>query len=363
MGFWSNVFSRIRGSTSGVIPDTWSAEFTKGLQLRSFTGIMLVNSIEIRKRNKSLKWAVKQLETKFTPEAVQKIYDDLSSSTSKAGFFDRIRLWRYQRRIYYFVKEFQYVYSIFKDYYTYTIAKISAVFRGGAREEYTELDDLEAVLRGLYPKMDQLIFPSGEVKIFRWQMKALIDDLESNLREEETDETRVSRGGHPVGASIFSGTRWKSTRSLIREELRKLVKMDLELRFYNRILNTIREELVSGVRQDLLFLLIEFFKRLDLAQTKFRTVKRDLQEIAKRLNDEFNKVHTSVDKIFSLFQNDPRVKGELAAVKQNMEELAGLIRDIEKANFRNTESIRKRLRSIVGEDNELLSVLEQKAVA
>lgn len=366
MGFWSGVYSKIIKGSLESIPDTWSAEFTKDLHLRSFTAIMLVNSIEIRKKNKALKWAIIQLETKFTPTAVQKVYDDFSSKSveSKTGFFAGIRLWRYQRRLRYFIKEFLYVHDIFRNYYSHTTSMISEVFRNGAKEKYTEIKDLESVLEGLYPKSDQLIFPKGEVINFRLQIKNLIDDLEKGLREEELDEKElVPRGAHPIGAGIFSRTRWKSTKGLINEELKQLVKMYGQLKFYNKILNAIREELASGVRQDLLFLLIEFFKRLDLVQKKFKIVQRDLQEIAKRLNDEVKKVHESVDKIFQLFQNDPNVKGEVAKVKNDMDALGKLISDLESINFKNTESIIAQLRKINGEESEIVTILNQKAVA
>lgn len=347
----------------GFVPETWTTNWAQGMMLRSYTGVMLVNSIKAKRRDQILKWVLRQLSKKFTPDEIARIYEKYSSAKKSNVWGERWRTWRYNRRLTRFVEEFLYYLQMYKDYYIYVMNLIAQSFISGDRDEYKELIDVDAVFRGIWQKRGTLVFPRREVRRFRQQISELLWDLRKDLIKDATSTTRVQRGGYPAGVSIFSPKRWRSRASLYRQERRQIRRLGREDEYYKELFDKVQNELGKGVQQDFLFLLIELFKRVDVADRRLEQIKQDLQVILKRMFDELKQVDASLTKMFLLFQNDPRIRPLLEAKKKDMENLKSLLSRVEQDKFKNVQALVTRLKQLTGESSAIMSAMEAKAVA
>tara|TARA_Y100000310_G_scaffold307820_1_gene350266 strand:- start:20447 stop:21505 length:1059 start_codon:yes stop_codon:yes gene_type:complete len=347
MGFWSFIY--------GILPDVWF----KGMTIRSYTGIMLVNSIRLRRRDRRLRRALKRLERKYTQDTIASLYKKYSSTSKTSP--RRIR--KFQKKLDKFVRSFLEDYIIFRSYYLDALQLISQSLLSNKRESKREITDIEALFADVESKRSELIFPMKEVEIFKGQVTQLLQDIARDIRIDEVSDIRVERGGYPVGVSVFSPKRWWSRAKAYRKERKEIKKLGKDLTIYDQLHARVLQELQTGVRQDFLFLLIEVFKRVDVADKRLEEIKQDLKLVLKRLGAEIQKVKNSLDNILKLLRNEPQIRNnpQFAKIEEEIGRLQEMLRQIVKQDFKNTEALREMLGILLEEGNRTMAEIEQQA--
>ncbi len=355
MGFWSFVY--------GFIPDVWFS----GMNLRSYTGVILVNSIRARRRDRTLMKALNRLKRKYTPDKLAELYEQYSSAKKLSSRKEEKNRRKFERKLEKFINNFVNDYQIFRSYYLDALRLIFQSLLSGKRESKREFTDVEILFAELEKNKNQLIFPYKEIQLFKGQLRQLLLDLSNDIRSDELSDRRLEKGGYPVGVSYFSffspKRRW-SRRKVYRKEKREVKVLGKELSFYEKLLDKINQELQSGVRQDFLFLLIEFFKRVDIADKRMENIKQDLELILKKLWDEVENVKKSLNSILTLLRNEPQIKEnpELNKVGEDISRLEEVFQRIIKQDFKNTEALRVMLDIVLKEGNVVMAEIEEQAM-
>ena len=126
MGLWQFIYR--------FVPDVWF----KGINLRSYTGIMLVNSIKLRRRDRRLRKALNRLKTKYTPDVIASLYRKYSSTKKLSPKRESRNIRKFQSKLAQFVESFIYDYQIFRAYYLDVLHLISQSLLSGKRESKKE---------------------------------------------------------------------------------------------------------------------------------------------------------------------------------------------------------------------------------
>jgi len=346
MGLWSFFYT--------LFPGDWF----KGVQIRSYTALMLVNAIKIRRRDRTLRKASKRLTTKYTP----KVIEDLNKR-----YLGAKNSQKFQNKLNQFISNFLTDYNTFRAYYLFVLTLISQSLLGSKRQGSKDFTDIESLFAELESKRTDLIFPPGAVQAFRGELGKVLRDLIKDIRMDERSDIMVGRGGYPASISFFSflsPVRWWSRRKIVRKEKKAVKRLGKNLAFYDQIYARINEELRTGVRQDFLFLLIEFFKRVDLADKRLEEIKQDLELILKKLWDDVEDVKKSLSNILLLLRNEPQIKNnpEFGKIGQDIQGLETTFQEILKQDFKNTEALRKMLGEVLKEGNAIMAEMEQQAM-
>ena len=341
MGFWSFIYR--------FIPDVWF----NGISLRSYTGVMLINSIRLRRRDRKLRKAFKRLKTKYTPDRIARLYEKYSSVEKSSPRKDERRRRKFEEKLNDFILNFLHDYQIFRTYYLDALQLISQSLLGSKRESKREFTEVEVLFAELEKNRGQLVFPSREIEIFKGQLHSLLHDLMKDLRFDEQSDMRVGRGSYPTSISFFSflsPKKWWSMRKLYRREKKEVKILGKDLQFYDQLYARINQELQSGeVRQDFLFLLINFFKRVDIADKKMEDIKQDLEVVLKKLWDEVEAVKISLKTILQLLKNEPQIKDnpQFAKIEEDIAQMEKLFQEILRQDFKNTEALRILLQAVL----------------
>lgn len=355
MGFWSFFYT--------LFPGDWF----KGINIRSYTGLMLVNAVKIRRRDRTLRKALKRLSTKYTPEVIASLYKRYSTTQKLSPWRENRRIRKFQAKLSQFVNNFITDYNIFRTYYLDVLRLISQSLLSNKRESKKEFTDVETVFYELENKIKELIFPLGEIEAFKGQLDNLLRDLVKDIRMDERSDILVGRGSYPVSVSFFSflsPVRWWSRRKLIRKEKKAVKRLGKDLEFYNQLYARINQELQAGVRQDFLFLLIEFFKRVDVANKRLEEIKQDLAIILKKLWDDVENVKKSLNNIITLLRNEPQIKNnqQFEQISKDITQLEDTFKALIKQDFKNTEALRVMLEEVLKGGSQILTEMEQQAM-
>ncbi len=354
MGFWSFIYRLFPG------------EWFNGISIRSYTGLMLVNSIKIRRRDRRLRKASQRLTTKYTPEAISDLYKKYSSAKKLSPWKGEANQRKFQGKLDIFVSSFLNDYQIFRSYYLDILRLISQSLLSNKRQDKKDFTDIEVLFAELENRKNELIFPLGEVQVFRGQLDELLRDLVKDIRMDEKSDIIVGRGGYPASVSFFSffsPARWWSRRKILRKEKKAVKRLGKELAFYDQLYAKISQELQTGVRQDFLFLLIELFKRVDVADKRLEEIKQDLEIILKKLWDDVEGVKKSLNNILTLLRNEPQIKNnpEFGKIEQDIQELEKTFQEIIKQDFKNTEALRIMLGDVLEEGNVIMGEMQQQS--
>ena len=133
MGFLSFLYR--------FVPDVWF----KGMNLRSYTGIMLVNSIRLRRRDRRLRKALNRLKTKYTPDVIAKLYKRYSSTKKLSPARENRNIRKFQSKLAKFVESFMYDYQAFRAYYLDVLRLISQSLLSGKRESKGKFTDIKTL--------------------------------------------------------------------------------------------------------------------------------------------------------------------------------------------------------------------------
>lgn len=355
MGFWQFAY--------GFIPDVWF----KGMNLRSYTGIMLVDSIRIRRRDRKLRKALNRLKTKYTPDVIANLYRKYSSTNKLSPAKESRNIRKFQSKLAKFVESFIYDYQVFRAYYLDVLQLISQSLLSDKRESKGKFTDIETLFAELETKRNELVFPYREIQVFKGQLGSLLRDLMKDIRMDERSDIMVGRGSYPASISFFSflsPARWWSRRKIIRREKKAIKRLGKDLAFYDQIYARINQELQAGVRQDFLFLLIEFFKRVDVADKRLEEIKQDLEIILKRLWDDVESVKKSLNNILTLLKNEPQIKDnpQFGKMEQDISQLEKTFQELIKQDFKNTEALRIMLQEVLREGNVIMAEMEEQSM-
>ena len=355
MGFWQFVYS--------FIPDVWF----KGMNLRSYTGIMLVNSIRLRRRDRRLRKALNRLKTKYTPDTIANLYRRYSSTNKLSPAKESRNIRKFQNKLAKFVESFIYDYQVFRAYYLDVLRLISQSLLSGKRESKGKFTDIETLFAELETKRNELVFPYREIQVFKGQLGSLLRDLMKDIRMDERSDIMVGRGSYPASVSFISflsPARWWSRRKIIRKEKKAIRRLGKDLAFYDQIYARINQELQAGVRQDFLFLLIEFFKRVDVADRRLEEIKQDLEIILKKLWDDVESVKKSLNNILTLLKNEPQIKdnAQFGRMEQDILQLEKTFQELIKQDFKNTEALRIMLQEALREGNVIMAEMEEQSM-
>ena len=352
MGLWSFVYS--------IIPDVWF----KGMTLRSYTGVMLVNSIKLRRRDRRLRKALKRLNKKYTPDRIANLYKKYSRVEKESPSKEQKRLRKFQKKLGKLVNNFLNDYAEFRAYYLDTLQLIAQSLLGGKRESYKEFTGIEALFAQLEAKKSELIFPMREIETFKGQIAKLLRDIARDIRMDELSDIRVERGGYPAGLSVFAFKRWWSRAKLYRKEKREIKRLGRNLELYEQIYNRVLQELQSGVQQDFLFLLIEVFKRVDVADKRLEEIKQDLMIVLKRLSEEVTNVKNSLHNLLTLLRNESQIKNnpQFAKIEEDITKLENIFKQMVQQDFKNTEALRKKLNEMLQESNVVIAEMQEQAM-
>lgn len=346
MGFW-NIFYKI-------FPGDWF----KGIQIRTYTALMLVNAIKIRRRDRTLRKASNRLTTRYTPQAIEELNKKYLGAKNPQKF---------QNKLSQFISNFLTDYNTFQAYYLDVLRLISQSLLGNKRQGSKDFTGIEALFAELERKKSDLIFPPGAVQAFRGKLSEVLGDLIKDIRMDERSDILVGRGSYPAHISFFSflsPVRWWSRRKIVRKEKKAVKRLGKDLAFYDQIYARINQELQTGVRQDFLFLLIEFFKRVDLADKRLEEIKQDLELILKKIWDDVENVKKSLSNILLLLRNEPQIKNNPAfgKISENIQQLEATFKEIIKQDFRNTEALRKMLEEVLKEGNVIMAEMEEQSL-
>lgn len=360
MGFWSFF--------QNFFPNVW---FFRGIQLRSYTGVLLVNSIKLKRKDKTLRKVTKRLKEKYKPQKIEKLYNKYSKggTISIRGSKEKLEMFRGELR--YIANSFVEDYGIFRKYLVEVIKLINESTIIGKREQYREITQIEALFNEIdekaYERNESLVFPKGEVNKFREQLIRLIKDLRKDWNIEGLTPTRIERGKHPKGVNWWSRLWWSSRPKIYRIERREIRKLDKDVQFYDELFARIIEELKGDVRQDFLLMLIQLFRRVDIADRRLEEINTDLQEVVSRLKNELNEVKEGFFKFYQLLKNEPEIKrdpnlAKLEAVDPSLKELEKIIDNLERQEFKNAQALIKKLKPVYDGGSYLTEVLEKQAV-
>ena len=355
MGFWSFLYR--------FVPDVWF----EGMTLRSYTGVMLVNSIKSRRRDRILRWAANRLKREYTPEVIAKLYERYSKVEKLSPGREEKNRRKFEKKLDKFVANFIYDYKIFRMYYLDALQIISNSLLNDKRQGKKQFTDIEVLFAELKKNRTQLIFPHREIQIFKWQLRELLFDLKLNVRYDEQSDTSEARGGYPASVSFFSflsPKKWWSRRKIYKKEKKEIRTLGQELKFYDMLYAKINEEIQKGVRQDFLFVLIEFFKRVDIADKRLENIKQDLGLVLKKLWDEIEDVKKVLTDILNLLRNEPQIKdnNEFGKIQSDIAQLETTFREIIKQDFKNTEALKKILDEVLSESSIIMQELEEQSV-
>lgn len=360
MGFWSFF--------QNFFPNVW---FFRGIQLRSYTGVLLVNSIKLKRKDKRLRKVTKRLREKYKPQKIGKLYNTYSRGGTISIRGSKEKLERFRAELRDIANSFVEDYRYFRMYLVEVIELINQSTIIGKREQYREITQIEELFNEIYEKAyernESLTFPKGEVNKFRKQLKILLEDLRKDWYIEGSTPTRIERGKHPKGVNWLSRLWWSSRPKIYRMERHEIRKLDKDVQFYDELFNRIVEELKGDVRQDFLLMLIQLFRRVDIADRRLESINKDLQEVVLRLKDELNEVKQGFIKFYQLLKNEPEIKrdpnlAKLEAVDPSLKELEEIIANLEKREFKNAQALIKRLKPVYYGGSYLTEVLEKQAV-
>lgn len=351
MGFWSFLYK--------LVPDVWF----RGMNLRSYTGIMLVNSIKLRRRDRKLRKALKRLKEKYNPDRVADLYKRYASTQKMSSWQEQRRIRKFQQKLDKLISDFTNDYLEFRLYFLDVLKLISQSLRADRRESYKEFNDVEALFAQIESKRSELVFPIKEVEAFKRHAAQLLRQIGKSIRTDELSDLRLERGGYPASTNIFSFKRWWSRAKLYRKERKETKKLGKNMELYEELYNRIMQELESGVRQDFLFLLIEAFKRVEMADKRLEEIKQDLMLVLHKLNEEIIHVQGCIAKILELFRNEPQVKNnaQFGKIKEDAEQFAKIIAQIPKNDFVNTEALRKKLGELFQGGNIVITEMEEQS--
>ncbi len=356
MGFWSFAYR--------ILPDAWF----NGISLRTYTGIMLISSIRARRRERSLRKALKRLKTKYTPDTIARLYEKYSSAKKLSAWRENRRIRKFQQKLDSFVTNFILDYQIFRAYYLDVLKLVSQSLISNKRESKREFTDVEMIFQEIESKKEQLIFPFREIEIFKGQLHTLLNDLMKDIRNDELSDIRVQKGSYPSSVSFLSffsiKARWSRIK-LFRKEKKQIKKLGKNLQFYDEFKSRIKNEIKSGqIQQDFLFLLIEFFKRVDEADARLEEIKQDLEIVIKKLEDEVKNVRQALTNILQLLRNEPQIKNNptFSKIEQDISQLEAVTKQIVQQDFKNTEALRLNLQTVLEEGQSLLEQMERQSI-
>ena len=357
MGFWSFVY--------GALPDVWF----KGMNLRSYTGIILVDSIKARRRDRVLRKALKRLKKKYTADKIGKLYQKYSNvKQTNPKKMERNRL-KFDAKLKEFIQNFLADFRIAKAYTLDILRLIAQSLLSSRRESKSKLTNVEIIFAEMDKRVNELKFPMREVQMFKAQLQQMLYDLQRNIRNDELSDLRVERGGYPVSIStlsFLSVKRWWSRRKIFRKVKKESKKLNQKMAVFEQILARLNEELATGqIRQDFLFLVIEFCKLVDVEDASLENIKQDLDLILKKLEDELGDVEKSLTNLMTLLRNEPEIKAdpEFGKAGQELSQLKQTIQQIPQQEFKNTEALRIMLKAVLQEEYKLLAEMEQQAIA
>lgn len=192
MGFWSFVY--------GMLPDVWF----KGMNLRSYTGIILVDSVKAKRRDRVLRRALRRLKKKYTADKIARIYQKYSNvSETNPKKMERNRA-KFDAKLHGFIQNFLVDFQIVKAYTLYILRLIAQSLLSSRRESKSKFTNVEIIFAEMEKGVSQLKFPMREVQMFKAQLQRMLYDLEHNIRNDELSDLRVERGGYPVSISTLS---------------------------------------------------------------------------------------------------------------------------------------------------------------
>ena len=343
----------------GFVPDVWF----QGMTLRSYTGVMLINSIRLRRRDRKLRRSLKRLKSKYTPDRIARIYNKYSNAKKLSARKEQRNKRKFENELNNLISSFIYDYAQFRAYYLDALKLISQSLISDKRENFREITSIEALFVELDKKRQDLKFPFREVETFKDQVVELLEDISHDIREDESSDIRVQKGGYPAGISRFSFRKWWSKRKIYRKEKKEIRKVGKNLELFEQLYNKILQELQSGPRQDFLFLLIEVFKRVDIADDRLENIKEDLMLVLKKLHDEVEGVKNALHSFLELLRNEPQIKNnsQLANMEYDIKKLEELLITIPQQDFKNTEALKKELGKLLQEGNLIIREMEQLA--
>lgn len=353
MGFW-DIFYRI-------FPDVWF----KGMNLRSYTGIIIVDSIKIRRRDRVLRKAIRHLRKRYSPDKLGKIERKYIVTREKDP---QKAIAQLDQKLQQFIQKFLFEYHVFREYVLDVLGLVAQSLLSGRRETDKEMTDVEFVFALLERRANELKFPLGAVRAFESQLVYMLRNLKHAVRNEELSDLRVGKGGYPVSISslsFFSFRRWWSRRKVLRKERKEARKLNKRLFIYMQALQRLEQELQSGqIRQDLLPLTIEFCKLVDAADASMEKITDDLLLILKKLGDELEDVKKSMEGILTLLRNEPEIRADprFERIGGDIQYVEETLHSISKRDFRNVEALRALLGNLVREESRIFAVLEQEAV-
>lgn len=355
MGIWSFIYR--------FVPDVWF----QGISLRSYTGIMLISAIRARRRDRKLRKALNRLKTKYTSDKIATIYKKYSSVEKGSPRKEERRRRKFQRKLDKFVANFMQDYLVARMYYLDALKLISQSLLSSKRESKQQFTEVEVLFADIEKNLTQLIFPRREIQIFKGQLHQLLYDLMADIRLDERSDVMVARGSYPASISSFFSflsrkTRWKRVK-LWRKERKQVKLLGMDEKFLQDLNARLNQELQSGVRQDFLFMLIEFFKRVDVADKRNEEIKQDLMTILKKLWDDVEDVKKALGNILNLLRNEPQIKDnpQFAKVQEDIAALERTYQEILKQDFKNTEALRIMLQTVLQEGDVTMQQLERQA--
>lgn len=356
MGFWDVFYS--------IVPDVWF----RGMNLRSYTGIILIDSIKARRRDRALRRALKRLKKRYSADRLGKIQQTYLKKlkSKKPARIEKARI-EFQRKFQEFLQGFLTEWKIVKAYMLDALRLIAQSLLSSKREGKRELTDVERVFAGLEQRASELKFPLKGVVTFKGQLQRMLNDLQKNIRNDELSDLRLERGGYPVTVSLISFLsirKWWSRRKAYKKVKNEARKLNQKLALYNPILARLMQEIQSGqIRQDFLFLVLEFCKLVDAADASLEEIKQDLDLVLKKLRDELEQSKTSMNNLLTLLRNEPEIKSnpEFTQVEQEIAQFEQIIQQIPKQDFRNTEALRRMLQNVLQEESKILPIMEGQA--
>lgn len=122
MGFWSVFYN--------FVPDVWF----KGINLRTNTATMLIDSLKLRRRDPKLRHALRRLAKKHTPDKIARIYAKFSSVAKESPGKGQRRFVKFQSALDNFIKSFLADYIEFRAYYLDALQLIQASLISNERE-------------------------------------------------------------------------------------------------------------------------------------------------------------------------------------------------------------------------------------
>ncbi|GEM_PF-5667152 len=348
----------------GIFSWMFQGVWTKGFNLRSYTGVMLVNSLRIKRTNRPLWRAYKRLKNNYNSEAIGRLFEKRAKAKASLSAKKSLQtIESFQSDLEKLILNFRTDCNIFKEYMAYCFKGIQAIFVSGERQENKNIGEVGNLFLQMYAKRAQLVFPKTTVEKFKTESLKLLKHLEKGIAKEGSSTTRVQRGGHPAGVSIFSPLRWWSLGKLYVKEKRTIRKLGRCMEFFDNLDNQLQAELAQGVRQDFLLLFIELLKRADAADKRFEFIYLDLQEIVARLKKEVETVKLEVSNFLALLANEPAVqkKDYIALLQQDIQMLESYINNLEGNVYKNTQALLRNLRKIESDESGLMKVMQQYA--